>query len=95
MPDTDRSVAAVITVNDMYHELQGVRQDLNTLGTKLDTIPVQLSTLAAGHADHETTIRSLVSSVTTMRTQLRAAWAGIGVLLIALGVVAAFLADFH
>lgn len=91
----DPNVAAVITVNDMYHELQGVRQDVQLLTVKLDTIPAQLATLSAGHADHETTIRSLVSSVTTMRTQLRAAWAGIGVLLIALGVVAAFLADFH
>lgn len=42
--------AAVITVNDMYHELQGVRSDLQTLTGKFDDVPRQL-------ADHEARLR--------------------------------------
>lgn len=42
--------AAVITVNDMYHELQGVRSDLQTLAGKFDDVPRQI-------ADHEARLR--------------------------------------
>jgi len=53
------SVAAVITVNDMYHELQGLRIDVQTLAGKVDTIPVQINALQATSTDHATRIDAL------------------------------------
>jgi hypothetical protein len=45
-------VAAVITVNDMYHELQGLRSDIQTISGKFDDVPRQI-------ADHEAQLRPL------------------------------------
>ena len=93
MPEDPQQVAAVITVNDMYHELQRVSSGVQRLDLKLDTIPAQLTSLTAGQADHEASIRDLVKTCTIMRTQLRAAWAVLGVLIALASVYAAIVGN--
>lgn len=89
MSDDQPATVAVITVNDMYHELQGVRQDVQILTSKLDTIPMQISELTRDVADHETRLRTQESGRFVTWPQMAGV---ITVLLTALGVVAAFLA---
>lgn len=90
MPIPDGSV--VITPAQMYAEIQATRQAVDRLTSTVD--PAMTEVRNVQH-DHETTIRGLVRDTTVMKTQLRAAWAGLGLLLIALGVVAAFVANAH
>ena len=64
----DPSVAAVITVNDMYHELQGVRSDVQQLAGKFDDMPRQM-------ADHEARLRAvdgLPADLTELKTRVKA-----------------------
>lgn len=105
MTTPDPNVAAVITVNDMYHELQGVRSDVQTLVGKFDAIPAQITALQEGArltaplpalvADHETSIRTLHTSVTVLKTQAKALWVGLGAVVLGLGTVAAWLQAIH
>lgn len=101
MPDP--SVAAVITVNDMYHELQGVRADVQTLVGKFDNIPAQITELQSAVKlvagvpdeirDHETRLRLIE------QTKSGVTWPALGAVLtlmcVALGVIATFLVVTH
>ena len=98
----DPAVAAVITVNDMYHELQGVRSDLQQLVGKFDDVPRQI-------ADHEARLRlvdGLPADVTEIKTRLSAVEArkhispaamvsALTVIILASGAIAAFLSLYH
>lgn len=67
-PNQTPSVAAVITVNDMYHELQGVRSDLQNLTGKFDDVPRQIS-------DHEARLRlvdGVPADVAELKTRVKA-----------------------
>lgn len=56
-PIATPAVAAVITVNDMYHELQGLRTDVQTLAGQINDVPRQLKDLALDGKDHENRLR--------------------------------------
>jgi len=102
MSDEQQQVAAVITVNDMYHELQGVRAGVQDLAGKFNDVPraladhtAQLQLLANVPAtlnDHEHRIRDLYNRKYVTPAALVTA---VGVILTALGVVAAFMAVGH
>lgn len=65
--------AATISGDQMFTEIRTLGSKVDHLVAKIDTIPIQV-------ADHEQSIRALVSQVTVVRTQLRAAWAAVGML---------------
>jgi hypothetical protein len=85
----DRSVAAVITVNDMYHELQGLRGDVSRVETKLDTMPLQIAQLTTDVSDHETRLRSIEQTRTVTWGQLAAVCT---LLIMSFGVIATIIA---
>ncbi len=99
---TDPAVAAVITVNDMYHELQGVRADVQQLVGKFDDIPRQL-------ADHEARLRlvdGLPSDVLELKARMievegrkhispAALVSGLTVIFLACAAIAAVVALVH
>jgi hypothetical protein len=98
----DPTVAAVITVNDMYHELQGVRADVQQLAGKFDDMPRQI-------ADHEARLRlvdGLPADVVELKARLTAVEArkhispaalvsGLTVIFLACAAIAGFLALAH
>lgn len=97
MPIPDGSV--VITPAQMYAEIQETRKSVDRLVTTVDPA---LSDLRADVARGQMSIDTLFSArnnhgnrLTAIETKLNAAWAVITLLLVALGVVAAFLALGH
>lgn len=58
----------------------------------LARMETKLDNALAVQATHATTLSDLMPRVVRLETRLSAAWAGIGLLMMALGVVAAFLA---
>jgi hypothetical protein len=84
------SVAAVITVNDMYHELQGVREAVQMLAGKFDDTPRQLAEHSALLTTHSRLIAKLDPVPTDvadhevrLRLLERTKWTAVGIALVA------------
>ena len=97
MPIPDGSV--VITPAQMYNMQGETAKKVDDLTSEVralrDAVNPAFADVRATQSDHETTLRSLVRDVTVLKTQAKALWAGIGLLLIALGVLAGFLSAMH
>ena len=97
MPIPDGS--AVTTPGQMLGKIDATIRGLDSLTGEVRAMRGEINPafadLRSDVADHETTLRAVVRDVTVVKTQLRAAWAFLGVLFIALGVVAGFLSAMH
>lgn len=77
---------AVITGSDLLERMDAQTAQLQQLATRLDSIPAQVS-------NNTQEIKQLLSQVTVLRTQLRAAWLALGGLLTALGIALPLIAQ--
>lgn len=92
MPIPDGSV--IITPSQMYSEIRQTREAVDRLTATVDPTMTDIrsdaAALALAFSTHVAESVKDASRLTVVETQLRAAWAALGLLLIAAGVLAAF-----